>query len=125
MKKLQWAQKALCVALTCSIFIAGCGGHEPRPIKVRQPGDDKMSCNSLATTMSNLDGQIAQKEKEKAERDTWNVIEFVSGFFLIVPWFFMDLKKSHEAEIAAFQARKDALKLLYADKNCPTGETTN
>ena len=125
MNKSQWAQKVLSVGLVCAIFIAGCGGHAANPVPVNQPGDRSMSCNAIRSQMSQMDENIVIRNQEKDTRDIWNIIEAVTGFFVIVPWFFMDLKGSHEVEIAAFKARKNNLAILYDEKNCDApGATT-
>ena len=129
MRKLHWFQKSLCVALSFLIFIAGCGGSAANPVDRYFPGDEKKSCNALFAEMQSLDKDVVLKNKTKVGRDNWNGILFVGGFFLIVPWFFMDTKGSHEIEIEAMRARKNALKIIFADKDCtpPSGatETTN
>ena len=129
MKEFQWFQKSMCIALTCLIFIVGCGGQAPNPIDRYFPGDEKKSCNALFAEMQGLDKDVVLKNKAKVGRDHWNGILFVGGFFLIVPWFFMDTKGSQEVEIEALRARRNALKIIFADKDCtpPSGatETTN
>ncbi len=123
MKEFQWFQKSMCIALSCLIFIAGCGGVAPNPVDKYFPGDEKKSCTALYAEMSNLDKEVVVHNQQRVDRDHWNGILFVGGFFLIVPWFFMDTKGSQEVEIEAFRARKDALKIIYAEKDCsaPSG----
>jgi hypothetical protein len=102
------------------VFVAGCGGHSANPVDRYMLGDEKKSCNALYAEVANIDKEIALKDRSKTNRDTWNVIFFVTGFLVIVPWFFIDSKGSQEVEIEAFKARKNALQILYADKNCGT-----
>ena len=122
MKKSRWPQKFLCVGLAFTIFIAGCGGHAANPVDRYMLGDEKKSCNGLYAEVSQIDQEIVLKNKSKDNRDTWNIIEFVTGFVLIVPWFFMDVKGSHEVELEALQARKKALMILFHEKNCTPPE---
>jgi hypothetical protein len=124
MNKSQWAQKVISVALVCAIFIAGCGGHAANPIPPNQPGDQNRSCTALRAQMSQIDQDIIVKNKEKDTRDFWNIVEFGTGFLVLVPWFFMDVKGSHEVEIAAFKARKNNLAILYEEKNCDAPAAT-
>jgi len=124
MNKSQWPQEILCVALVFAIFFAGCGGHTANPVDRIMPGDENRSCNALKAEIAQLEGDIVRKNNDKDNRDTWNMIEFIGGFIIIVPWFFMDLKKSHEVEIEAFQARKKALMVIYQDKNCEAQSNT-
>ena len=123
MKELQWFQKLMCIALSCLIFIAGCGGIAANPVDKYFPGDEKKSCTALFAEMQNLDEDVVVHNQQRVDRDHWNGLLFVGGFFLIVPWFFMDIKGSQEVEIEAFRSRRDALKIIYAEKDCsaPSG----
>ena len=86
------------------------------------PGDEEKSCNALYTEMSQIDDEIDLKTQQRKDRDTWNIIFFVTGFLVIVPWFFIDPKGSQEVEIDALKARKQALKAIYQDHNCTAPE---
>jgi hypothetical protein len=122
MNELGLRGKALCVLLSLAIFIGGCGGQAANPVDRYMLGDEKKSCNALYAEMSQIDQEITLKKKKKTDRDVWNTILFVGGFFLIAPWFFMDVKGSHEAETEALQARKKALMILFSEKNCTPPE---
>jgi len=86
-------------------------------------GDEKKSCNGLYAEVAQIDQEIVQKKRKLQDRDTWNVIFFITGWFLIVPFFFIDTKGSQEIEIEAFMARKKALMNIYSDKDCPPPTT--
>ncbi len=113
-------RKLLCVLLAYAIFIAGCGGHNANPVDRHMLGDENKSCNALYTEVSNIDTEVALKNRSKTDRDIWNVIFFATGFLVIVPWFFIDAKGSQEVEIEALKARKNALQTMYADRSCGT-----
>ncbi len=115
-------QNVTCICLTFSIFIAGCAGTNPHPVDRYMPGDEKKSCKALYAEMQDIDNQVEVKNKKIKDRDTWNAVFFVSGFFLIVPWFLIDCKNSHESEIEALEARKKNLKIIYAEKDCSITE---
>jgi hypothetical protein len=110
--------------LAYSILVVGCGGHTANPVDRYMPGDENKSCNALYAEMAQLDNEVAQKKNDKDNRDTWNVILFVAGFFTIVTFFFMDVKGSHEVEIDALQARNKALQNIFHEKNCSPPEAT-
>jgi hypothetical protein len=42
----------------------------------------------------------------------------VTGFFLIVPLFFMDLSQSEQIEVNALRQRYNSLAVIATDKNC-------
>ena len=118
MNRLRLWQKSLCLVLVFTIFIAGCGGHAANPVDRYMLGDEKKSCNALYAELSQIDKEIVLKNKQKGDRDVWNVIFFVTGFLVIVPWFFIDTKGSQEVEIDALQARKKALQIIFSEKDC-------
>lgn len=113
-------KRIVCVLLIVAITIVGtgCAGTEPNPIATYLPGDENKSCSSLKAEIANIGKQILRKQSKKKEKDAGNVLWFVSGFFLIVPWFFMDLKDVEKTEIDALQQRKDALLVIAAEKDC-------
>ena len=90
------------------------------PVEKYMPGDENKSCNALYAEMSQIDQDVTLKRKEIDKRDGLNVVYFVTGFLILVPWFFMDIKGSQEVELEALQARKKALSILFADHNCQT-----
>lgn len=111
-------RKTLSLLLAILIFIAGCAGHEPNPIAAYMPGDEKKSCQLLKAEMSQIQTEISTKQQEKSTKDFWNVAEFVSGFFLIIPWFFMDVKGAEKVEADALKVRNKRLMLIAAEKGC-------
>lgn len=113
---------SICVLLASCFFFIGCGGHQPNCVDRYMPGDEKRSCSSTYAEIQSLENNIKEKKSEKATRDIFNVIYVVGGILIIVPFFFMDLKGSQEAEIEAYQARKDQMKIFFADKGCSVAD---
>lgn len=89
----------------------------PNPVPRYIIGDEDKSAEALQAEVSALDDEIEVKNNERFNRDVWNVLFFVGGWFVIVPWFFIDPKGSQEAEIHALKARKTQLMCLYHQKN--------
>lgn len=111
-------KRPLCVSLICAIFIAGCAGSDPNPIASYIPGDDKKSCPVLKGEMAQLEAEKERKLAQKGTKDFWNVVFFVTGFLVIVPWFFIDAKNAEKTEAEALQARHNRLGLIAAEKGC-------
>lgn len=51
----------------------------------------------------------------------YNAVCATSGFFLIVPFFFMDLKDTEKIEWEAMRVRYNRLLIYAAEKNCDFG----
>lgn len=111
-------KKLVCVLLICSISLVGCAGQAANPIAVYRPGDENKSCNTLGAELLGIDKQITQKKEQNSKKESRNMLYFITGFIILVPWFFMDLKESEQVEINALQQREGALKIIAADKNC-------
>ena len=111
-------KRIVCVLLIFSITICSCAGTDPNPIAVYMPGDENKSCSSLRAEIANIDKQVIRKQAQKSKQEVDNILWFCAGWFLIVPWFFMDLKENEKPEINALQQRKDALLVIAADKDC-------
>jgi len=123
-----YVRKSICLLLTMSTFslsLTGCGGHNANPVDRYMLKDESKSCNALYAEVANIDTEIALKNRSKTDRDIWNVVFFVTGFLVIVPWFFIDSKGSQEVEMEALKSRKNALQILYGDKNCGTPTAIN
>ncbi len=105
-----------------NLILVGCGGQAARTVDRYMPGDEKKSCATLLAEIVMLDDEMVKKEQKRKDRDFWNTAEFVGGCFVIVPFFFMDSKGSHEIEYEALQSRKKMLKILFAEKGCSVAE---
>lgn len=97
--------------------MSGCGGREANPVPMYMPGDNNRNCESLKVEMAQLQSEM-QRILPKTDKTGTNVLLGVAGAFLIVPWFFMDLKGADKIEFDALRNRHNYLLSLYADKNC-------
>ncbi len=97
--------------------LAGCAGRTANLVTVHQYGDNTKSCAALESEM-----QFAQEEINrlipKTNKTGKNVALGVAGWFLIVPWFFMDLSKAEQEEINALRQRYNHLVILANEKTC-------
>lgn len=126
MFKNVYVRKSICLSLVAYIFTAstlsGCGGQAANPVDRYMPGDEDRSCAALFAEISSIDEEIKLKEQTKKERDTWNIVEFLGGLLVIVPFFFMDAKGSQEIETEALRARQKMLKMYFAEKGCSVAD---
>lgn len=116
-------KKLLCLLLCVSIFTVGCAGTAPNPISMYYVGDENKGCNALKAEIAGIDKQVQTRVARQNSKGWTNTIYFVTGWFIIVPWFFIDVKGAEQVEIDAYQQRKDALLVMAAEKNCGSVET--
>ncbi len=109
---------SLLVVTMVTASMAGCAGNAGHPVERSQLGDSRLNCIGLANQAGRCRADIIKKEKEKKDTDIKNIVCFVGGWFVIVPWFFMDVKGSEQIELAALEARKNHLLDMYDQKNC-------
>jgi hypothetical protein len=102
-------KRVLCMCLSASIFLSGCGGRAAQPIQVRAPGDEHRSAEGLEIAISRMDDEIAAKREKRQTIFIGNVACGITGFFIIVPWFFMNFKDAEGTEIEALKQRKEWL----------------
>jgi len=102
-----------------SLSIVACAGKQAQPVSAYKVGDEAMSCNELKAEMAHIDSKVAQLIPE-SEKTGKNVALGVAGWFLIVPWFFMDLSDSEKVEIEAYKERYLALEKQCVKKSCST-----
>ena len=108
---------AISIALIVSLILVGCAGRSASPVRSYKATDDGLSCPEIKSEMSYVDNQVATLIPE-SHKGTKNAVLGVTGWFLIVPWFFMDLSKAEQQEIKAYQNRYMELEKLYAKKGC-------
>ena len=108
-------QKFFCISLI-TILLA-CGGRSPNPIVSYQPGDEKRSCEGLRMEIANNEQEVA-KLLPYEDATGKNVALGVTGFFLVVPLFFMDFKDAEEIEIRALRKRNQWLREIASDRDC-------
>ena len=113
-------KNVICVLLIISIMTMsiGCAGNDPILVATYLPGDEDKNCSALRAEIANIDNQITRKQSQQKKQEGENIFWFITGWLLIIPFFFMDLKENEKAEIEAFQQRKDALLVIAAEKDC-------
>jgi hypothetical protein len=87
--------KVVLVGLVVTSLLVGCAGRAANPVMIQQYGDEKKSCQALEREMAFIQGEI-QRLIPQTEKTGKNVALGVTGFFFIVPLFFMDLSKAEQ-----------------------------
>jgi len=110
-------KKVISLTLVVSIFFVGCAGREANPIPAYLPGDNERSCEVLVAEIAQLQADM-QRLLPKTNKGVTNTLWATAGVFLIVPFFFMDLKDAEKIEFDAMRTRHNRLLLICADKGC-------
>lgn len=110
-------KKITCSVLAFTIFFAGCAGREANPIPIYLPGDENRSCTALKAEIAQLQEDMAFL-LPKTNKFGTNVLWALAGGFLIVPFFFMDLKDAEKIEFDAMRQRHNRLLVYTAEKGC-------
>jgi hypothetical protein len=106
------------VIIIASVFIlTACGGRTPQPVMVSQYGDQGKSCDALRYDIQYTENEI-QRLLPKTDKTGKNVALGVAGWFLIVPWFFMDFKNAEATEYQALRQRHQHLTSIAMSKKC-------
>jgi len=110
-------QTTLVTILLCVMLFGGCGGRAANPVMVHQYGDERRSCKALEREITFTESEITRLIPETEKTGT-NVALGITGFFLIVPLFFMDLTESEQIEVNALRQRYNHLVILADEKQC-------
>ena len=105
------------VALFVFTLVTACAGRAANPVMVHRLGDEQKSCNALKSEITFTEEEIRRLIPE-TEKTGKNVGLGIAGFFLIIPWFFMDLSKAEQIEVNALRQRYNHLVIIASDKEC-------
>lgn len=106
----------LCILLV-SATLSGCAGREAHPVSIRQYGDENRSCAALESELRFIESEISRLVP-KTDKTGKNVALGVAGWFLLVPWFFMDLSQAEQIEVDALRQRYNFLVGLTVERQC-------
>jgi len=99
------------------LVLTACGGRTPQPVMVTQFGDQEKSCEALVYDIQYTENEI-QRLLPKTDKTGQNVALGVAGWFLLVPWFFMDFKNAEATEYQALRQRHQHLTSIAMSKRC-------
>lgn len=104
-------------AMIMIALITACAGRTPRPVDAMKVTDKEMTCEQIQNELLLANNEISRLSVD-ADKTAKNVALGVAGWFLIIPWFFMDLKNAEKTEMEAYRQRLNNLNLLYMNKKC-------
>ncbi len=105
----------ICLLIVC--VVTSCG-RIASPVSSTILGDKVLPCETISLEIADNNKAISELRGEVKGRRAKNIILGITGFFLIVPLFFMDFGSAAETEIIAFQKRNSALKRLAGSRDC-------
>lgn len=109
-------RKATLIVLAASL-ISACGGHDAHPVPQFEPNDDYLNCKMIAQQIDQ-NNQSIYKLVPKTHKTGKNVALGVTGYFFIVPLFFMDFSDAEKVEIQSYQQRNNYLVSMGMRKHC-------
>lgn len=112
----------LVAAIAALALVTGCAGKTANPVPESQIGDSDMTCEEISAEMAHIKNRVAVLTPE-TKKGLKNTALGVTGIFLIVPWFFMDLSDAEKVEIQAYQERGLKLQRIAARKKCGKVDT--
>ena len=110
-------RKLLCTLLAILIPMVGCAGHDADLIQIQQFGDEQKTCKVLQTELHFINNEISRL-LPKSDKTGKNIGLGIAGAFLIIPWFFMDLKEGEKKEIEAYRQRYNHLLMITQQRDC-------
>ena len=107
----------LILTLAATALIVGCAGKAANPTPRSEVGDEYLGCHEIELEQAHIANRVAVLMPE-SKKGVKNTALGVTGFFLIVPWFFMDFSDAEKVEIQAYQDRSHKLDMLASRKRC-------
>jgi hypothetical protein len=99
------------------VLLFGCAGRSADPVMVYRYDDETRSCDALDQELGQIQAEIEalMPGTDKTDRNT---ALGVTGIFLVVPLFFMDLSKAEQVEVNALTKRYNHLVDIGSRKDC-------
>ena len=110
-------RKLIAVTLAVAI-LSGCATTQSNPIPIAQTGDENKTCALLFQEIGDARARVVAADQAGTVQTRKNVIYGVTGFFILVPWFFMDLGNAPDLEKKAAHDRLARLEVLRSGKKC-------
>lgn len=111
-------QPALLLIVMILFLTQSCAGRAAHPVEVAQSGDNKKTCKSLRKETNQIRRNVKEMMPVIKKADKKRALLILSGGFLIVPWFFLDLTDADQIETNAKRARYNYLVDRGVKRNC-------
>ena len=113
-------KKVMITTLAIVFFITGCGGvmRSADPTIPYRPTDTGMDCQQIENEMAMSRERYAQFVERKHLKTAQNVAMAATGFFFIVPFFFMDSSSVDDTNLKSEQARYKVLTDMASGTQC-------
>ena len=111
-------QPALLLIVMILFLTQSCAGRAAHPVEVAQSGDNKKTCKSLRKETNQIRRNVKEMIPVIKKADKKRTLLILSGGFLIVPWFFLDLTDADQIETNAKRARYNYLVNRGVKRNC-------
>ena len=100
------------------VGMISCAGRNPVYVPIKNDSDVNMSCDELKNEINATEYTIMEKYYQGKKKTSETVGAAVAGYILIIPFFFMDLKKAEYKEMGNLQERRNYLIEEGKSKNC-------
>ena len=102
-------------------FVTACGHlANPAPPKVdlKSTRDEACSCDEINAEIVDLQRKRVSTQKQITAQVAQNILCGVGGWFVIVPFFFIDVTTDKNAAYNSYADREGYIRALAAQKNC-------
>lgn len=114
-------KKTICCALCFAVIFTGCAGRQANPIPIYIPGDENLNCQSLKNEVMQLQKDMLALLPKTNKLGT-NALWATAGAFLIVPYFFVDMKDAEKIEFESMRQRHNRLLDFLQMKGCDVND---
>ena len=111
-------QPILVLIIGVLFFTQSCAGRAAKPIRVAQSGDIKRTCKSIGKETKRIRQNVKKMLPAIKKADKKRTILMLTGGFLVIPWFFLDLSDADKIEANAQRARYNYLGGIASKRNC-------
>jgi micrococcal nuclease len=118
MKKSFAACPLIVTILLCAISCGHLSNPAPPKAELTADRDQASSCEDMTAEIMDLQAQQVNVQKQIDTQRTQNILSGVGGYFIIVPFAFIDPTTSKNDSKCSYEQREEYLRKLAAEKGC-------